>query len=119
MIPRKHAACLALLLIAFAGAGTLFAALSPAKTPHSVKPTTTREPLKRNSAIDDSLALPPAKDLTLRNDGVHKADALAHLVQGVDYEENGEMDKAIETHSAVLNVDPRDVKLEVRVAAVI
>ena len=119
MIPRKHAACLALLFIAFAGGETLSAALSPAKTPHSVKPATTREPLKRSSAIDDSLALPSAKDLTLRSDGVHKADALAHFVQGVDYEENGEMDKALEAYRQVLNVDPGEVELAVRVAALL
>src|SRR5438876_1383694 len=119
MIPRKHAARLALLFIAFAGGETLSAALSPAKTPHSAKPATTREPLKRSSAIDDSLALPSAKDLTLRSDGAHKADALAHFVQGVDYEENGEMDKALEAYRQVLNVDPGEVELAVRVAALL
>ena len=69
--------------------------------------------------LDDSLALPPAKDLALRSDGVHKADALAHFVQGVDYEENGEMDKALEAYRQVLNVDPGEVELAVRVAALL
>src|SRR5437660_2707617 len=119
MIPRKHAACLALLLIAFAGAGTTFAALSPTKAPHSGKPTTALEPLKRSSVIDDSIPLPSAKDLALRSDGVHKADALAHFVQGVDYEENGEMDKALEAYRQVVNVGPGEVELAVRVAALL
>jgi len=119
MIPRKHVACLALLFTAFAGIETTFAALSPTKAPHSGKPTTAREPLKRSSVIDDSIALPSAKDLALRSDGVHKADALAHFVQGVDYEENGEMDKALEAYRQVLNVDPGEVELAVRVAALL
>src|SRR5438874_9238238 len=119
MIPRKHAACLALLFIAFADLETSSAALSPAKPLRSGKVTTTREPLKRNGAINDSLALLPAKDLTLRSDGVHKADALAHFVQGVDYEENGEMEKALEAYRQVLNVDPGEVELAVRVAALL
>ena len=84
MIPRKHVAYVALLLTAFAGIETTSAALSPAKPPHSGKPTTLPQSLKRSSVSDDSLALPPAKDLALRSDGVHKADALAHFVQGVD-----------------------------------
>src|SRR6266481_2353813 len=119
MIPRKHAGCLTLLFIAFAGVQTTSAALSPAKALRSIKTATTHEPLKRSSVIDDSLALPPAKDLTLRSDGVHKADALAHFVQGVDYEENGEMDKALEAYRQVLNVDPGEVELAVRVASLL
>src|SRR5437868_11687506 len=119
MIPRKHAACLALLFIAFAGVQTLSAAFTPAKAPRSGKGMITREPLKRSGPMDDSLALPPAKDLTLRSDGVHKADALAYFVQGVDYEENGEMDKALEAYRHVLNVDPGEVELAVRVAALL
>jgi tetratricopeptide (TPR) repeat protein len=119
MIPRRHSACLALLLIAFAGVQTTSAALSPSKALRSGKVTTTRETLKRSGAMDDSLALPLAKDLTLRSDGVHKADALAHFVQGVDYEENGEMDKALEAYRQVLNVDPGEVELAIRVAALL
>src|SRR5438105_5295117 len=119
MIPRKHAACLALLFIAFAAVETSSAALSPAKALHPGKATTTRETMKHSGAMDDSLALPLAKDLTVRSDGVHKADALAHFVQGVDYEENGEMDKALEAYRQVLNVDPGEVELAVRVAALL
>jgi tetratricopeptide (TPR) repeat protein len=119
MIPRKHAAWVGLLFIAFAGADRLSAAPSPTKARRTVKPAGTREMVKRSSAIDDSIVLPPAKDLTLRSDGVHKADALAHFVQGIDYEENGEMDKALEAYREVLNVDPGEVELAVRVAALL
>src|SRR5438477_1813784 len=63
MIPRKRTACLALLFIAFAGFETLPTPLSPAKTLRSIKSAGTHETAKRSSVIDDSLALPPAKDL--------------------------------------------------------
>ncbi len=69
--------------------------------------------------MDDSLALPPARDLILRSDGEHKAEALAHFVEGIEFEENGEMEKALEAYRQVLNVDPGEVDLAVRVAALL
>src|SRR5205807_1279286 len=74
---------------------------------------------KRAEVIDDSLALPPARDLNLSIEGEHKAEALAHFVEGIDFEENGEMEKAREAYRQVLNVDPGQIELAVRVAALL
>ncbi len=61
----------------------------------------------------------PAKDLLLRADGEHKADALAHFVDGMSLEENGEMDKALAAYRKVLDVDPGQADLASRVAALL
>jgi tetratricopeptide (TPR) repeat protein len=68
---------------------------------------------------DDSLSLKPAKDLVLRPEGERKAEALAHFVEGTSFEENGEMDKALEAYRKVLNVDPGQSELASRVAALL
>jgi tetratricopeptide (TPR) repeat protein len=82
-------------------------------------------PLKSAAAIsaarkadrqDDSLALQPAKDLILKVDGEHKADALAHFVAGISLEESGEVEKALGEYRKVLNVDPGQSELASRVA---
>ena len=72
---------------------------------------------KKLGQQDDSLTLKPAKDLVLRPEGQHKADALAHFVEGMSLEENGEIDKALQAYRKVLNVDPGQVELACRVAA--
>ena len=61
----------------------------------------------------------PAKDLLLHPDGEHKADALAHFVEGMSFEENGEMDKALAAYRKVLDVDPGQASLASRVAALL
>lgn len=61
----------------------------------------------------------PAKDLLLHPDGEHKADALAHFVEGISFEENGEMDKALAAYRKVLDVDPGQANLASRVAALL
>ena len=61
----------------------------------------------------------PAKDLLLHSDGEHKADALAHFVEGMSFEENGEMDKALAAYRKVLDVDPGQANLASRVAALL
>jgi len=61
----------------------------------------------------------PAKDLLLHPDGEHKADALAHFVEGMSFEENGEMDKALAAYRKVLDVDPGQANLASRVAALL
>ena len=61
----------------------------------------------------------PAKDLLLRTEGEHKADALAHFVDGMSLEENGEMDKALAAYRKVLDVDPGQADLASRVAALL
>ena len=50
---------------------------------------------KQAGRQDDSLNPKPGPDLALRVGGAHKADALAHFVEGMAFEENGEMDRAL------------------------
>jgi tetratricopeptide (TPR) repeat protein len=74
---------------------------------------------KKTVRQDDSLSLKPAKDLVLRPEGERKAEALAHFVEGTSFEENGEMNKALEAYLKVLNVDPGQAELASRVAALL
>src|SRR5207302_11139498 len=67
----------------------------------------------------DSFNLKPAADLLLRPEGERKAGALASFVEGGSFEENGEIDKALEAYRKVLNVDPGHSKLASRVAALL
>ncbi len=68
---------------------------------------------------DDSFSFKPASDLALRPEGERKAGALAHFVEGMSFEENGETDKALEAYRRVLNVDPGQTELASRVAALL
>jgi tetratricopeptide (TPR) repeat protein len=116
MVTRKLAVYLALLLLV-CGIGKISPAPVP---PKKSKKTTAAHPTpKRNDLIDDSLALPPARDLNLSIEGGHKAEALAHFAEGIDFEEDGEMEKALEAYRQVLNVDPGQIELAVRVAALL
>jgi len=74
---------------------------------------------KKSVRQEDSVFITPAKDLLLRPDGEHKADALAHFVEGMSFEENGEMDKALAAYRKVLDVDPGQANLASRVAALL
>ncbi len=74
---------------------------------------------KKSPGQDDSIFTVPAKDLLLRVDEQHKADALAHFVEGMSFEENGEMDKALAAYRKVLDVDPGQAELASRVAALL
>lgn len=76
-------------------------------------------PGKKSSRQSDSGFATPAKDLLLRIEGEHKADALAHFVEGMSFEENGEMDKALAAYRKVLNVDPGQADLASRVATLL
>ncbi|PYM09091.1 MAG: hypothetical protein DMF15_06745 [Verrucomicrobia bacterium] len=116
MIVRKQGAYLALLLLV-CGIGKISSARAPST--RSQKATAAHAAPKRADVIDDSLALPPARDLNLSIEGEHKAEALAHFVEGIDFEENGEMEKAVEAYRQVLNVDPGQIELAVRVAALL
>src|SRR5207248_2092396 len=60
-------------------------------------------PAKKARPQDDSITAAPSKDLLLRVENEHKADALAHFVEGMSYEENGEMDKALAAYRKVLD----------------
>ena len=75
--------------------------------------------VKKSSTQDDSVFATPAKDLFVRIDGQHKADALAHFVEGISFEEQGEMDKALVAYRKVLDVDPGQAELASRVAALL
>src|SRR3989442_372274 len=117
MIVRKQGAYLALLLLV-CGIGKISSARTPSTRSQKATAAAHAAP-KRADVIDDSLALPPARDLNLSIEGEHKAEALAHFVEGIDFEENGEMEKALEAYRQVLNVDPGQIELAVRVAALL
>ena len=85
---------------------------SPAKVPRA-------HPAKSVARHDDSLASKPASDLALRPQAAHKADALAHFVEGMGFEENGEMERALDAYRKVLNVDPGQSELASRVAGLL
>src|SRR5437762_12567081 len=80
------------------GAFFLSLAASLMARPRSVAPnppaSPSPAPTKKSVRQEDSVFMTPAKDLFLHPDGEHKADALAHFVEGMSFEENGEMDKA-------------------------
>src|SRR6058998_2837903 len=97
---------------------TSVAVARPAKT-LSTKSATSSTAVKRPGRQDDSLDPKPAADLTLRSEGAHKADALIHFVEGMSFEENGEMDRALEAYRKVLNVDPGQAQLAARVAGLL
>jgi len=77
------------------------------------------QPAKQGARQDDSLNPKPAGDLALRPGGAHKADAFTHFVEGMAFEENGEMDRALEAYRKVLNVEPGQSQLASRVAGLL
>ena len=101
----------------------LFSLANPAsaRTPRVLLPKIQPSPSaqRRLEPQDDSFSLTPAKDLVLRPEGEHQAEALAHFVEGTSFEENGEMSKALEAYRKVLNVDPGQSELASRVAALL
>jgi tetratricopeptide (TPR) repeat protein len=105
------------------GAFFLSLAASLLARPRSVAPSPPASPspapTKKSVRQEDSVFMTPAKDLLLHPDGEHKADALAHFVEGMSFEENGEMDKALAAYRKVLDVDPGQANLASRVAALL
>src|SRR5437879_1790792 len=91
--------------------------------PRSLAPSppasTSPAPTKKSVRQEDSVFITPAKDLLLSPEGEHKAGALAHFVEGMSFEENGEMDKALAAYRKVLDVDPGQADLASRVAALL
>ena len=63
--------------------------------------------------------LVPAKDLALQLENARKADALADFVEGSRLEENAEMEGALAAYQKVLNFDPGQAELALRVAALL
>jgi tetratricopeptide (TPR) repeat protein len=91
-----------------------------AKTPRISPPRIQSAPVgTRVEPQDDSLNLKPAPDLVLRPEGERKAGALTHFVEGMAFEEAGEMDKALQAYRKVLNVDPGQSELASRVAGLL
>jgi tetratricopeptide (TPR) repeat protein len=76
-------------------------------------------PAKKTAGQDDSFLPVPAKDLALDAANARKADALADFVEGTRLEENAEMEKALAAYQKVLNVDPGQAELALRVAALL
>jgi tetratricopeptide (TPR) repeat protein len=76
-------------------------------------------PAKKSPAIDDSFLVTPAKDLALQPENVRKADALSDFVEGARLEENAEMENALAAYQRVLNFDPGQSELALRVAALL
>jgi tetratricopeptide (TPR) repeat protein len=96
------------------------ASLASAKAPRASLPQIPFAPAgTKIERQDDSFSLKPAPDLVLRPEGERKAAALAHFVEGMAFEEKGEMDKALEAYRKVLNVDPGQSELASRVAALL
>src|SRR5205814_8832560 len=116
---REHKKCgvsepwgFILTLIFLASAGAVIA-----RTPRTVLPPT--RPSSAATKIDrqdDFVNFKPAPDLALHPEGERKAGALAHLVEGMASEENGEMDRALESYGNVLTVDPGQSDLASRAA---
>jgi tetratricopeptide (TPR) repeat protein len=105
-----------LFALSFLVAPTLAEAQSPKASPAKVPRTHSAKPLSRH---DDSVASKPAADLTLRPQAAHKADAFAHFVEGMGFEESGEMERALDAYRKVLNVDPGQSELASRVAGLL
>jgi tetratricopeptide (TPR) repeat protein len=97
-------------------AATLAEAQAPRASPVKVPRA---HPRKTVTRLDDSVASKPAPDLALRSQAAHKADALARFVEGMAFEENGEMERALEAYRKVLNVDPGQSELASRVAGLL
>ena len=92
-----------------------------AKAPRVLAPQVGPSPagIKKPGRQSDSFNLKPAADLVLRPEGERKAGALAHFIEGMAFEENGEMDQALEAYRKVLNVNPGQSDLASRVAAML
>jgi len=103
-------------VLSFLVAATVAEAQAPKASPAKVPRAHPGKPVARH---DDSVASKPASDLALRPHGAHKADALARFVEGMAFEENGEMERALEAYQKVLNVDPGQSELASRVAGLL
>lgn len=90
----------------------------PAASPPKQSATHAPGP-KKGGGQDDSFNLVPAKDLALQPENARKADALADFVEGARLEENAEMENALAAYQRVLNFDPGQAELALRVAALL
>ena len=117
---KKYRVCCAcrklLFAVSFSLAATVAQAQAPKASPAKVPRAHPRKAITRH---DDSVTSKPAPDLALRPQGAHKADALARFVEGMAFEENGEMERALEAYRKVLNVDPGQSEIASRVAGLL
>ena len=102
--------------VSFLIAATLAQAQVPKASPVRVPRAHLGKSVPRH---DDSVASKPSPDLALRPQGARKADALARFVEGMAFEENGEMERALDAYRKVLNVDPGQSELASRVAGLL
>jgi tetratricopeptide (TPR) repeat protein len=117
---KKWCVCCACRKLLFALSFLVAATVAEAQAPKASPATVPRgHPAKPGALHDDSVASTPAPDLALRPQGAHKADALARFVEGMAFEENGEMERALEAYRKVLNVDPGQSELASRVAGLL
>jgi tetratricopeptide (TPR) repeat protein len=117
---KKYRVCCAWRKLLFAVSFSLAATVAQAQAPKASPAKVPRaHPAKSVARHDDSLASKPASDLALRPQAAHKADALAHFVEGMGFEESGEMERALEAYRKVLNVDPGQSELASRVAGLL
>lgn len=117
---KKCFVCRACRKLLFALSFLLAATVAQAQVPRASPPKVARtHPAKPVSRHDDSVDSRPASDLALRPQAAHKADALAHFVEGLGFEENGEMEHALDAYRKVLNVDPGESDLASRVAGLL
>jgi tetratricopeptide (TPR) repeat protein len=122
MTEQKYRAVRALRYIVSAIIFVALAKLGIARTPRVPPSRATPAPassIKQIGEQEDSFSLTPAKDLVLRPEGERKAEALAHFVEGISFEENGEIDKALKAYRKVLDVDPGHSELASRVAVLL
>jgi len=101
----------------------IFVAVANALADPTTKPSSGKMPRshqgKEVTRQDDSVNAKSAPDLALRAGGERKAGALTHFVEGMGFEENGEMDRALDAYRRVLNVDPGQSQLAARVAGLL
>ena len=117
---KKYYVCCACRKLLFALGFVIAATVAEAQAPKDPPAKVSRaRPGKSVSRHEDSVASKPAPDLALRPQAAHKADALAHFVQGMGFEENGEMERALDAYRKVLNVDPGQSELASRVAGLL
>ena len=74
---------------------------------------------KKAARQDDSFNPAAPKDLALQPQNARKADALADFVEGARLEENAELENALAAYLRVLNFDPGQAELALRVAALL
>ena len=117
---KKYRVCCACRKLLFAVSFSLAATVAQAQAHKASAAKVPRaHPAKSVARHDDSLASKPASDLALRPQATHKADALAHFVEGIGFEENGDMERALDAYRKVLNVDPGQSELAARVAGLL